>query len=109
MAKAGALYRNEAWDLVDARNASKDLDEIAVADLPPEMRTLDTDERKQYVAELAAKRESISREIRALAEQRQTYIAGERRRLADADGKGLDEAIIEGIRELAGKKGFEFE
>ena len=107
VAKAGALYRNESWDLVDAQNAGKDLEEIAVESLPTEMQAMDADERKQYVAELGRKRETISRDIQVLAQQRQDYIDAERAKLADDEG--LDQAIIEGLRDLAEKKGFEFD
>jgi hypothetical protein len=109
VAKAGALYRNERWDLVDAQNAGKDLEEIDVESLPAEMQAMDADARRQYVAELGRKRESISRDIQLLAEKRQDYIVAERERLAESGDKGLDAAMIEGLRGLAEKKGFEFD
>jgi len=108
VAKAGGLYRNKDWDLVDAVSSGVAVEEMETADLPEEMQALDEEERKEYVAGLAKKRESISAKIQVVGQQRQEYIAIERNRIA-RDGNGLDEAIIEGLRDLARKKGFKFE
>lgn len=109
VAKAGKLYRNQAWDLVDARESGIAIEELEDEDLPEPMRDMSGAERQAFVADLAGKRESIAGEIDALAEKRQRYIEAERaRRTADA-GTGLDEAILDGIREIAGKRGFAFE
>lgn len=108
VAKAGRLYRNSKWDLLDALESGVELEEMDVADLPEPMRSLDADERKEYVGELTEKRESVSTEIEELGKQRQVFIAEERARLARDGEAGLDEAILKGVRELAEKKGFEF-
>ena len=108
VAKAGKLYRNESWDLVDAMQAGIPVEELAADELPAEMRDLDEAGRKAYVDDLAQKREAISAEISELGKQRQAYIAIERDRIAEGEN-GLDEAILEGLRDLARKKGFDFE
>ena len=109
VAKAGGLYRNEKWDLVDALESGAPIEEMEAEALPEEMQPLSPDERKKYVAELAAKREQVRDEIEKLGRSRQAYIAGERAKLAASDEAGLDEAILEGLRNLARKKGFEFD
>ena len=82
---------------------------MATQDLPEELQSLDTEERKEFVAGLAQKREDISSEIEALGARRQVYITEERAKLAGNEKAGLDEAILKGIRDLARDKGFEFD
>lgn len=109
VAKAGGLYRNEDRDLVDALGSGVSVEDVETEELPARMQAMRTEERKQYVEEMAAKRETISSEIQQLGEQRQAFIVAERAKLAQNDETGLDEAIIDGIRELARKKGFVFD
>jgi hypothetical protein len=109
VAKASGLYKNDQWDLLDALESGVALEEMEVEDLPEPMQSLDESERKTYVAELSKKRESVTREIAELGKQRQTYISEERARLSADYTPGLDEAILHGVRELAERKGFEFD
>lgn len=109
IAKAGALYKNEDWDLVDAVEAGKDVAEMEVENLPEKMQAMDAEERKEYVEELTEQRADITSEIDALAKKRVAYIAVERERLAETGDEGFDAALIEGLKELARKRGFEFE
>jgi len=109
VAKAGRLYKNQQWDLVDALESGAPIEEMATEELPPEMQALNEDERKKFVEELAGKRERISVEIDELGKERQAYIAIERAKLAESDEQGLDEAMLKGLRDLARKKGFEFD
>lgn len=105
--KAGNLYRNESWDLVDAQEAGIAVEQIAPEALPEPMRSMTTDERKHYVAELGNKRNAIKKEIAELGRERRSYIAEERSKLSGGGESGLDEAILGGLRELAHKQGFE--
>jgi hypothetical protein len=109
VAKAGKLYRNHDWDLVDALESGIAVEEMEPEDLPEELKDLNVEERKEYVATLAKKRESISAEIEALGAKRQVYIAEERAKRTENEAAGLDEAILGGIRNLAREKGFQFE
>ena len=109
VAKAGRLYRNESWDLVDAMESGIEVEVMEEEALPPEMQAMSSDERRKYVENLAQKRRQISAQIADLGKKREDYIATERARLAEADDEGLDEAILGGLRAIAAKKGFEFE
>ena len=117
VAKAGELYDATNWDLVDAVEAGKDLEEIGTADLPAEMQSMNEAERKAYVDEQAQKREAIRVRIGDLDDARRSYIAEERARLAETAGQslkdglndGLDEALVRGLRSLAEAKGFTFD
>jgi hypothetical protein len=106
VAKAGALYRAE-WDLVDAVQSGKELADIPATDLPAEMQALDAAEREAYVREKTERRAGLQREIGELAAERSRYIEEQKRADAGA-ATGLDAAILEGIREVAAAKGFEF-
>jgi Mg-chelatase subunit ChlD len=104
VAKAGALYRSD-WDLVDAVESGKELADIPVAELPPEMQALEPAEREAYVREKAERREEVQGRIGELAAERSRYIAEQ---TPESAATGLDAAILEGIREVAATKGFEF-
>lgn len=109
VAKASELYRNSSWDLLDALESGVELEEIVVEDLPEPLQTLDKEERASYVSELSDKRKSVTAEIAELGKQRQVYIAKERARQSEDAESGLDDAILNGVRELAERKGFEFD
>jgi len=109
VAKAGSLYKNSKWDLLDALDSGVELEEMDVADLPEPMKSLNEEERQEYVGELAARRESVTGRIAELGKKRQVFIAQERARMATDEDEGLDQAILKGVRELAERKGFEFE
>lgn len=109
VAKAGRLYRNESWDLVDAVDSGVAVEELDEDALPEEMRPMTTAERREYVDSLATRRQEIRAQIATLGVQRQDYIQDERNRQAAKGEAGLDEAMLEGIRLLARDKGFEIE
>lgn len=106
--KASPLYRSESWDLVDAVQSGKSLEEVAVKDLPEEMQEMETGQRAAYVEQKARQREKVQGRIQALADERQDYIKKERAKLDADEEKGLDEVIQEGLRTLAEEKGFTF-
>jgi len=70
---------------------------------------MNVEERQEYVQELADKRQAVSARIQEIGQRRDDYIDAERARLAGDADAGLDAAIVNGVRELAEKKGFEFE
>lgn len=107
VAKASKLYRNSSWDLLDALESGLSLEEMDAADLPEPMQSLNEEERETYVGELSDKRESVTAEIAELGKQRQAFITKERARRAADTESGLDAAILNGVRELAERKGFE--
>ena len=106
VAKASELYRSE-WDVVDATQAGKALADIPVAELPAEMQALSPAEREAFVREKAERRHDLQRQVGELAAERSRYIE-ERRRQSEGEPTGLDAALVEGIREVAATKGFEF-
>lgn len=107
--KAGRLYDNSEWDLVDAMKSGTRIDELEVEDLPDEMQTMSNEDREEFVSQRAEKRETLQAQISELDEQRRDHIEKERSSRAQAEGKGLDEAIQKGLRTLAEEKGFTFD
>jgi hypothetical protein len=105
VAKAGALYRS-AWDLVDAVQSGKAVADIPVAELPAELQALEPAEREAYVRAKTERRQALQREIGELGAQRSRFIAEQTRGRAET---GLDAALLKGVREVAGTKGFSFE
>lgn len=109
LTKIGALYDNAKWDLVDALESGTSVADIKTEDLPEPMQAMNTEEREAYVGELASRRQAISAKIEEIGERRDDFIDAERAQLSGDADAGLDTAIIGGVRELAKRKGFEFE
>ena len=107
--KAGGLYDSSQWDLVDAVNSGKRLEEFEVEDLPARMRSMDDEEREEFVKQQAKKRDALQAEIHELDKDRREFIEKEREMQAQPAPTGLDEVIQKGLKSLAEEKGFTFE
>lgn len=111
-AKAGALYRNAGWDLVDRQKEDKDFDirKLKEEELCDELKKLTPDERVAFVKKKAEERAAIQKQIQDLSTERAKYVAEEVKKAPQAPGeKALDAALKGIIREQAVGKGFEFE
>jgi hypothetical protein len=109
VSKAGALYRNSTWDLVD-RMKEKDFDitKIKEEDLCDELKKLKPEERLPYLKKKAEERVELQKKIADLNAQRQKKIDEERAKTPKTDGeKALDDAFKSVIRDQAKAKGFE--
>jgi hypothetical protein len=104
VAKASELYRSE-WDLVDALASGKALADVPVDELPAELQALTPAERETYLRDKAELRDGLQRQIGELAAERSRYIAEQ----APVAERGLDTAILDGVREVAATKGFSFD
>ena len=107
--KAGRLYDSSDWDLIDAISSGKPLEEVAAEDLPEAMQSMSAKEREVFVSEQSKKREEIQARISKLDDERRDFIDRERSLRIQAEGKGLDEVLQNGLRTLAEQKGFTFE
>lgn len=107
--KAGALYRNAQWDLVDKmKEKDFDLAKIPEADLPEELKKLKPEERLAYLKKKADERAAIQKQILDLSAKRQKKIDEETAKLPKSDSdKALDEAVKGTVRDQAKSKGFE--
>lgn len=107
--KAGALYKNAAWDLVD-KMKEKDFDIKSLKDdeLCDELKKLTPDERVAFVKKKAEERASLQKKIADLSAQRAKKVAEETAKQPKTDTeKALDEAVKGLIRDQAKAKGFE--
>jgi len=110
ISKGNAFYCNDSWDLVDAiKNGKCKLDEVKDEDLPPDLRKLDKAGRKVKVDEAARQREQIQAKILKLNNEREHYLAGERKKRQGAREDSLDRAIVKAIRDQATRHNFKFE
>ncbi|WP_425395250.1 VWA domain-containing protein [Aeoliella sp.] len=109
LSKAGRLYRNSNWDLVDAVEEKKvDLAKIEKNQLPEELREMSTEELQAHVKKLADQRAEIQQKIKSLGAERAEYVAAERAKLAEEGVDALDDAIVESVRKQATANSFEF-
>ncbi len=106
-AKASAQYRNEGWDLVDAKKEGKvSVSELKEEELPAEMRALKPAEREVYVEQKAKQRAGIQERIARLNAERQQYVAEQMKQ--QAGGETLDAAVIQAVRGQASQRRFSF-
>jgi hypothetical protein len=110
VSKAGGLYRNSGWDLVDRLKNDKNFDitKVKEEDLCDEMKKLKPEERLAYVKKKAAERAEIQKKIGDLAAKRQKKVDEElAKKPKSATEKALDEAVKSTVRDQAKAKGFE--
>jgi hypothetical protein len=107
--KAGELYRNGRWDLIDKMKEDKafDLSKVAEADLPEELCKLPPGERAAFVQKKADERVAIQKRIADLTAQRQRKLDEERaKQPQNPADQALDEAVKSVVRDQARAAGF---
>jgi hypothetical protein len=110
--KSARQYENSVWDLVDAaKKEGFDLKQIKDEDLPEEMRKLDENGRKEYLANKTKERDALQKQIKEVSGKRDAYVKEETAKAASAGGKGdsFDAAVRESLVKQAESKGFSFE
>jgi len=109
--KAGSMYLNARWDLVDAvRTGTIDLETVDPASLPEQMRSMSPTQRREHIEQLASQRAGIRARIQELHGARLAFIArtaAEQGR-AEGDGATLGAALLGAIREQAESVGLRF-
>ncbi|MCB1227772.1 MAG: VWA domain-containing protein [Verrucomicrobiales bacterium] len=103
LTKASANYKNSTWDLVDAcKKDGVKLGSIDKETLPKELQALSEEEVQKVINEKATQREQIQAEIKKLNQERETFLAQQRKE--KAQDLTLDEAISTAVREQAASK-----
>lgn len=108
MAKASPMYRNDDWDLVDAKKSGKSVGGLSKEELPAEMQAMDAPAREKYVEEKSKERSEIQQKISKLATEREQFVQGEMKKRATDGSKTMDDALIESARKQATKAEFAF-
>lgn len=107
-AKAGRLYDNAHWDLVDAQAGEEfELADVPAAQLPEPMREMTLEEKQAHIDAMAQKRKAIQLQIKALAAERQAHLAQARQEAAEAEGDTLGEAINHTIDQQLKAQGYD--
>jgi hypothetical protein len=110
VSKVNAFYCNDGWDLVDAiTNGKCKLEDVKTEDLPEDMRKLDQAGRKAKVEEARKEREEIQKKILKLNQEREAFLAAERKKLSSVTEQSLEQAISKAIRGQAARNNFKFE
>jgi hypothetical protein len=110
VSKSSKAYKNDDWDAVDRfKDNDKALAELKEEELPAEMKGMNATQRKEYVDKKAKERETIQTKIREVNENREKYIADERKKQSGESKNTLDEAMLGAVREQATKKNYKFE
>ena len=106
--KGSGQYKNESWDLVDAKEkGSIDIANIPNDQLPKEMQNMSLEEQKKYIDKKAKEREKYQDTINELDKQRRDYIA---KKIAEKpEDNTLDAAMLKIIREQASNKNYKFQ
>ncbi len=105
-AKASANYRNDDWDLVDARARGASVAEVPTASLPAEMQAMSAQEREAWVEKKSKERAELQGKILELTRARERYVAEVRAQQAGEASMTLDDALIESARKQATKADF---
>lgn len=107
VAKSNAVYRNDAWDLVDRlKNDPKfDVKKIPDEELSEEMKKMKPEEREAFVKKKAAEREALQKQVQELSVKRDAFIAAERKKNPSQGDKAFDAAVRALLREQASGKG----
>ena len=76
VSKSSRLYKNSSWDLVDAvENEEVVVSELAIEDLPSELKDKSEQEIDIYIKEKKSERQHIQKEIQELNAKREAFIA----------------------------------
>lgn len=104
--KTNALGENELVDAISS--GALELDDIEAEALPEALKPMAPAEQKVYLAGLAEERLDLNRQIRALAEERDDYLA---KKVEAAGGKkdSLDQKLYEAVKQQASAAGLEYE
>ena len=108
--KASDYYSNDSWDLLDAlENGIVTLDSLSDDDLPEVMRSMTLTEKRAYVADKKAERETIKKTIRDLSQKRTEYVEQQRRTNTNSRENTFDSVIIQSLRQQLAAKGFKLQ
>lgn len=107
-AKSKAVYNNSSWDLVDAsKDDAKVIEKAREEELPKEMKGMNVQQRKDYVAKKSTERSNIQKEIQDLSVKRQQYIDANTTK--EQKEAMLDAAMINSIKDKAKTKNLNWE
>lgn len=102
-------YKNSSWDLIDAVNDGKELNEIPEEELPEEFQGLSEEEKMILLTQKENDRNRYQEKIKNLAQKRAEYVKIEKQRIAEESGEEDDDfgtSVNESINLNASKLGY---
>jgi hypothetical protein len=84
------VYMNSSWDLIDAAQGGKDINEMKEEELPEEFRGKTAEEKTALLEEKKLDRERYQVEIGKLAQERETFIEEKRKEQSEAGEEADD-------------------
>ena len=103
VSKSSHLYKNAAWDLVDAsKEADFEYGNLDKSELPDALQGKSETEIKAYISEKKAEREVIQNKIQALNTKRKAFIL----KTNTENTNGLESVMIKAIKTQAEKKNY---
>jgi hypothetical protein len=107
-AKASTLYRNDEWDLVDARkHGKKDVAQMPAAELPAPMRSMSAHDRDKFLDGKSRERTELQKRIADLSSQRDRFIQAQRKK-QPSGANTFDDAVSSSVKTEAELAGFAF-
>lgn len=105
--KAGGLYQNSHWDLVDALDDAKfQLETVKKEDLPEALRALSLADLRAHVAVQKQKRDELKAQVAAIGKERDAFLQVELDKLGKAGNQRFEKAVLESVRLQAEARGF---
>lgn len=105
--KGKASYKNDRWDLVDARKSDKAiLEKTKDADLPAELRGKTLAEKQAFVDAKARERADLQAQLARLEAERAKFLEAERAKQGEAEASSLESEVTKSTRKAAAKKGY---
>lgn len=107
--KVSNVYEASSWDMVDALESEDfKVESVEEKNLPDALVGKSKEEKLHYLQSKKQEREQIKKEIKTLSEERETYVASERKKLAEKEGDTVSDVLITSIKTQAEKKDYEF-
>ena len=95
-----SVYRNDSWDLVDAKNNDKQvLEKIDFKTLPDSLRNKNKEQLDAIITQKSNERASIQKEIQAISAKRVVYINEVKAKKANNSTQTLETEVEKIIRE----------
>lgn len=107
ISKSKHVYKNDSWDLVDAKQGVDfDLSKISKEELPEEMKGMTIEEKEKYLESKSKERKLLQQDIQRLGKLRKAYITQVNDSLALENE--LEQAILRSVKSVAQEKDFTF-
>lgn len=105
------VYKSESWDLIEAsETAGVSVDKLKEDELPVEMKSMNANEKKDFIAKKSKERADVKKKMADLEAKRNAYIAAEKSKTAtNSAAPVLEGAMLQSVKKAATAKKMTFE